>query len=74
MWVGMATSPNAIQDANEKIGNGVNPENDSIQYAVNQLNKAKTNYTLDTAKQKNIFQVSACPWCGCELITKRKML
>lgn len=72
MWVGMATSPNAIQDANEKIGNGVNPENDSIQYAVNQLNKAKTNYTLDTAKQKNIFQVSACPWCGCELITKRK--
>lgn len=72
MWVGMATSPNTIKEASEKIGNKVNPENDSIQYAVNQLKKVKINYTLDTAKQKNIFQISACPWCGCELITKRK--
>ncbi len=72
MWVGMATSPNTIKEASEKIGNNVNPKNDSIQYAINQLNQPNPTYSLVTAKQKNIFQISACPWCGCELITKRK--
>lgn len=70
MWVGMATSPNTIKEAGEKIGNNTNPESDSIKYAVNQLNKLNSNYSLVTAKQKNIFQVSTCPWCGCELITQ----
>lgn len=71
MWVGQSTTPNTLEEAKEKIGDSANPKNGTIQDEINQLNKANSD-DLFKAKAKNIFQISACPWCGCELITKRK--
>lgn len=72
MWVGQSTTPNTLEEAKEKIGDSANPKSSTIQDYINQLNKVNSDNLFKIAKAKNIFQLSTCPWCGCELITKRK--
>lgn len=71
MWVGMATSPNTLKEAQEKIGSAANPDENSIQETIIKLNRVNSTYSIISAEQKNVFQISACPWCGCKVITKR---
>lgn len=71
MWVGMTSSPNTLKEAQEKIGEGNNPDENSIQGAILKLNRVDSTYSIASAEQKNVFQISACPWCGCKVITQR---
>lgn len=56
MWVGMSSTPNTIGEATEKV---------------EKLNE-ECNKTKGNPEQKNVFQISSCPWCGTKLITKNK--
>ncbi len=71
MWVGKTTSPNTLEKAKEKIGSASNPDDNSIGGAINKLNRVNSTYSMASAEQENVFQISACPWCGCKMVTKR---
>ncbi len=58
MWVGAATSPNSFDDAKLTHKN--------IEEEKEKLNKGKNGNPDD----KNNFQIQACPWCGCKVISK----
>jgi hypothetical protein len=60
MWVGMSSTPNTIKEAIDKI--------DDINEECNKKNNRENGYP----ENKNIFQISSCPWCGTKLITKNK--
>ncbi|MBU1626095.1 helicase [bacterium] len=57
MWVGMASTPNKIDDAKKIIGE-IGQECD----------KGKKG----DPEAKNVFQISSCPWCGARLVNKRE--
>lgn len=71
MWVGLATTPNKLEVAKEKIGINSDEEK-TIDKQVRNLNKNKTQENADSAYRYNVFQISACPWCGCKTITKNE--
>lgn len=54
LWVGMASTPNKVDEAKQKI--------DKIE---EECNKRDGN-----PEKENIFQISSCPWCATKLITK----
>ncbi len=56
LWVGMASTPNKLEVAKKKI--------DEIEKECDRKN--------GNPKEKNIFQISACPWCGTKLISKNE--
>ncbi|MEM9888572.1 MAG: helicase-related protein [Bacteroidota bacterium] len=56
MWVGMSSTPNTISEASDRL---------------DELNKA-CNKKDGNPESKNVFQISACPWCGTKLVTKNK--
>jgi hypothetical protein len=56
MWVGMSSTPNSIQEAEEKVEE-INEE----------CNKKEGH-----PESKNVFQISSCSWCGTKLITKNE--
>ncbi len=58
LWVGMASTPNSISETVDKV-NAINEE------------ITKRNNT-GNPESKNVFQISACPWCGTKLITKNE--
>jgi hypothetical protein len=58
LWVGMASTPNSISDTVEKV-KSINEE------------ITKRNNT-GNPESKNVFQISACPWCGTKLISKNE--
>jgi len=70
LWVGEATTPNTLDTAREKLGTGSDPNQKSLKYALNQLNKGEESNPA-IAESRNVFQISACPWCGCKLISKQ---
>jgi hypothetical protein len=70
LWVGEATTPNTLELAREKLGTGNNPNWKSLKHTLNQMNSGEDVSTA-TAENRNVFQVSACPWCGCKLISKQ---
>ncbi|MCF8356600.1 MAG: helicase C-terminal domain-containing protein [Melioribacteraceae bacterium] len=53
-WIGMASTPNKLEEAKQKI-NAID----------NECDKKNGN-----PQDKNVFQISSCPWCGTKLITK----
>ncbi len=53
-WIGMASTPNTLKEVNQRI--------ESIE---NECGKRNVN-----PQEKNVFQISSCPWCGTKLITK----
>jgi len=53
-WIGMASTPNKLEEVKQRI--------DSIE---NECGKKNGN-----PQEKNVFQISSCPWCGTKLITK----
>ena len=57
LWVGMASTPNKVKDAHNKV--------DEINAECNKGDKGDP-------EQKNTFQVSSCPWCGSKLINRNK--
>jgi hypothetical protein len=59
MWVGAATSPNNFEEAHKKLSTA----NDSLQNALN-------NNSLSVAEERNVFQLSSCPFCGSKLINQ----
>lgn len=63
MWVGGATTPNKLDDAKAKI--------EKIEKEIRDLNVAKIEST-DKVDAKNPFPMTACPFCGCRLITRNK--
>lgn len=56
MWVGMSSTPNTIKETIEKV--------EEISEECNKINSNPEN--------KNVFQISSCPWCGTKLISKNK--
>jgi len=52
LWVGRSSTPNKLSDARSKA--------DSI--------AEKVLKSEGDPKEENVFQISACPWCGCKLI------
>jgi hypothetical protein len=74
MWVGTASTPNTLEDAKKKIGEGLDDEK-TISKQVRKLNEdLKKDHKIersDKAYDYSPFQISACPWCGCKLITKK---
>ncbi len=54
LWVGMASTPNKLEVAKNKV--------DDIEKECDRKN--------GNPKEKNIFQISACPWCGTKLISQ----
>lgn len=75
MWVGLATTPNTLKIAKEKIG--VNSDDEkTIDKQIRNLNerlkKGDNIGNADAAYRYNVFQISACPWCGCKTITKNE--
>ena len=70
MWVGAASTPNKLADAREKLG--VNSDKyTTLDCQVRLLNRDNA-ANADRAFERNPFQISACPWCGCRLITKNE--
>jgi len=55
LWVGMGTTPNRIKDAIEKV--------EDIRNECNRKEDGRP-------EEKNVFQVSSCPWCGTRIISK----
>jgi hypothetical protein len=56
LWVGMASTPNKLEVAKSKV--------DDIEKECDRKN--------GNPHEKNIFQISSCPWCGTKLISKNK--
>lgn len=56
LWVGMASTPNKLEVAKRKV--------DDIEKECDRKN--------GNPKEKNVFAISACPWCGTKLISKNK--
>lgn len=54
LWVGMASTPNKLEVAKKKV--------DDIEKECDRKN--------GNPKEKNVFQISACPWCGTKLISQ----
>ena len=54
LWVGMASTPNKLEVAKRKV--------DDIEKECERKN--------GNPKEKNVFQISSCPWCGTKLISK----
>lgn len=54
LWVGMSSTPNKLEVAKSKV--------EEIEKECNLPN--------GNPKDKNAFQISACPWCGTKLISK----
>jgi len=74
MWVGASTTPNKLTgpgSAHEKLGMN-SDDYKTLDYQVRSLNRNKTE-KADLAFEKNPFQISVCPWCGCRLITKNEL-
>ena len=73
MWVGLATTPNNLKIAGEKLGVNSDEEK-TIDKQVRKLNlkirEGEQIENADAAYRYNVFQISACPWCGCKTITK----
>jgi len=66
MWVGGATTPNSIEDANSEL-NGSDEK--QLNRQIQKLNNSEQ--ISDNADNvDNVFQVSSCSWCGCKTITK----
>jgi hypothetical protein len=64
MWVGGATTPNDLATAQNELNDANNPK--SLHSQIQRLNN-----NANTAEGiTNVFQVSACPWCGCKTITR----
>lgn len=61
LWVGQASTPNTIQDANKLL--------DGEKYGMEA--EAQKGETGDPHKY-NEFQISSCPWCGTKSISKDK--
>ncbi|MHA4809923.1 helicase-related protein [Flavitalea flava] len=59
MWVGSATTPNTYNDAKHIVT--------EIQNSLTFINQGK----YSDYKRKNTFPVTNCPWCGCNLISKK---
>ncbi|MHA1675713.1 MAG: helicase-related protein, partial [Candidatus Njordarchaeales archaeon] len=57
LWVGMASTPNTLKEAYSKVED-----------ITGECNKGDKGYP----ENKNVFQISACPWCGTKLINKNK--
>lgn len=55
LWVGMAATPNTIDEANDKLKN---------------IERECERDEQGRPEDKNVFQISACPWCGSKLINK----
>ena len=64
MWVGGATTPNRIDKAKSDHLNSSEPNSFN-----KKIDKLSSNYT-NADSVENVFQISACPWCGCKTITK----
>ena len=60
MWVGMSSTPNTIKETLEK--------EEEIREECNKLNSGNNG----NPESKNVFQISACSWCGTKLITKNQ--
>jgi len=54
LWVGMSSTPNTIKEANDKVKE------------INEECNKENGYP----ENKNVFQISSCPWCGTKLIAK----
>jgi hypothetical protein len=54
-WVGMSSTPNTVKQASKQVG-----------YIEDECSKQK-----GFPQEKNVFQVSSCPWCGTKLITRK---
>ncbi|AMR28920.1 hypothetical protein A0257_18655 [Hymenobacter psoromatis] len=71
LWVGQATTPNTRAEAGEAYQELL----EEIRQANDQLSKppkkSDDEYHRKPAFRKNVFQVAACPWCGCESISIR---
>lgn len=55
LWVGMASTPNKLSEAKNKV--------DDIEKECEKKN--------GNPREKNVFQISSCPWCGTQIISKR---
>ncbi|MBD3338784.1 MAG: helicase, partial [Candidatus Lokiarchaeota archaeon] len=55
LWVGMASTPNVIEEAKEKI---------------DIINRECERGENGSPEEKNVFQISSCPWCGSKIINK----
>jgi hypothetical protein len=56
LWVGMASTPNKLDIAKRKV--------DEIEKECDRRN--------GNPHEKNIFQISSCPWCGTKIISKKE--
>lgn len=54
LWVGMGTTPNKIQEAVEKI----------------ETIRKECEREGGRPEEKNVFQISSCPWCGTRIVSK----
>lgn len=57
LWVGMGATPNKLDEASKKL--------DEIERECDRGDRG-------SPEDKNIFQVSACSWCGTKVISKNK--
>lgn len=72
LWVGQATTPNTRAEA----GTAYEELLKEIQQANDQLARPAKKALGDDSRSKpafhkNVFQLAACPWCGCETISQR---
>jgi hypothetical protein len=66
MWVGGATTPNSVEMAKSELNSS---DEKTLGTKIQKLNNLKEP-PQNADSIDNIFQVSACPWCGCKTITK----
>ena len=60
LWVGQASTPNKIEDANKALRE-INDECEK---------RDRLGNLSGDPLSKNIFQMSSCPWCGTKLVSK----
>lgn len=61
LWVGMSTTPNTLKEAEKQIK--------AIEEEAEKKDKGELSGHPD---DKNTFQITACPWCGTKLVTKKR--